>query len=134
MIYLLLSGVSTFVFVLIIFFIKKDKNRTHNNHYNTTELNACISTLKSTILTGQDMCAIDIRLFLERDKDTIPKKSLLYYLMNATSNSLQQYYETKQEFVLRLLKTDFEKIHNISVNEFMEIYRNITDNTPEKLI
>lgn len=42
--------------------------------------------------------------------------------------------ETEEETVIRLLKGDFEEETGISFERFMEIYNDIMQRTPEKLI
>jgi hypothetical protein len=42
--------------------------------------------------------------------------------------------ETDEEIVIRMLRGDFEKTVGISFGRFFELYRNIVENKPEKLI
>ena len=42
--------------------------------------------------------------------------------------------ETDEEKVIRLLKHDFEENNGISFEKFMDVYHNIVENNPEKLI
>lgn len=68
------------------------------------------------------------------DKDVILSDSLLDYIINQRIKNVQQNNETKREFVIRLLKNDFEKIHDISFDEFMKICKDIHKNNPQDLI
>ena len=86
------------------------------------------------------------------DSDYVERERFNDVLMNAiNSNQFKYHYlrdsnltykqkykffseETIEEKVIRILKYDFEKSHGISFDVFMNVYKEIIEKNPEKLI
>lgn len=86
---------------------------------------------KATKLTKQDEKELETQLQLEINN--LPDDSVLEYILNKRGNK-QRENESKKEFVVRLIKTDFEKNHGLQIDEFINICNDIHKNNPEMLI
>lgn len=115
-------------------FIKRKRKMVNGDYESDFDHKKWIADANSTAITISDSMMLDGSLKHMYESGLITSNSILDYFLSQRNTNTQSLYETKEEFVLRLMKHDFEKNHGISLKEFMEICRNITDNTPEKLI
>lgn len=86
---------------------------------------------KLTKITDADEIELERQLLAESSK--IPNDSILDYLVNRRGN-VQRQNETKKEFVVRLMKIDFEKNHGLQLDEFISLCKEIREENPEMLI
>lgn len=122
---------------VIVYSIKDNKSRRQALNRiatSTYELDDWMLKTRHTILTRYDEHQLSLRLDFEQGGDTIPKNSLLDYLINKRPGNLRKSCETQKEFVVRLMKTDFERTHGMSFDKFMEVCKDIHENNPEMII
>lgn len=99
--------------------------------FNITEW---LDETNSIKLQVSDRMVLAARIKNGRESNKIKSGSLLDYFVNYKNFNVKQESETKKQFVARLLKKDFERSHDISFDEFMDVCRDIHENEPESLI